>query len=85
MEVITKKSPNKAGKHLKDLVNISMLIIAYLGEKMNEEIFERLGRLLKNIQEIERLLYSREELEAKLKEYKREYAELSKELIEREI
>ncbi|WP_159445245.1 hypothetical protein [Peptoniphilus asaccharolyticus] len=28
MEVITKKSPNKAGKHLKDLVNISMLIIA---------------------------------------------------------
>ncbi|EGY78660.1 hypothetical protein [Peptoniphilus indolicus] len=52
---------------------------------MNEEIFERLGILLKNIQEIERLLYSREELEAKLKEYKREYAELSKELIEREI
>ncbi|MBL7575547.1 DNA gyrase, A subunit [Peptoniphilus asaccharolyticus DSM 20463] len=49
------------------------------------EIYERLGQLLRNIQDVERLLYSREELEAKLKEYKREYAELSKELIEREI
>lgn len=32
MEVYNKKSAIKAGKHLKHLSNISMLIIAYLGE-----------------------------------------------------
>lgn len=63
-----------------------MLSIAYLGEKMNSDnLFERLGQLLRNIQEIERLLCNRDELESKLREYKEEYAELSKELIEREI
>lgn len=51
----------------------------------SDNLFERLGQLLRNIQEIERLLCNRDELELKLREYKEEYAELSKELMERNL
>lgn len=52
---------------------------------MDFEIYEKLGTLLKNIQETEKLLYSRDELERKLKAYKEEYFELSKKLVQKEV